>query len=213
MIRWLSQRWVSGAIDRGHKPPWLWRWTFGRIASHRGFAGDMHGLDVQLRRQAASQQRAIAREVMPVGRYPARPSPSQSGRRQTHTGRGVWIARPALAAGLCAVIAVAAWLARPKPPTYSPQEVREAFARVWEPLTQQARTTGQALRDRAEQVSLLPEKLPAIDEVVNHLGNAIESPIREEVRRFTQDVTRPWTYLAGQLPLPSSERTDEPAAG
>lgn len=213
MIRWLSQRWVSGAVDRGHKPPRLWRWTFGRFAWHRGFADDLHELDVLLRRQAASQQRVISRGVMPVGHYPVRPSSKPSNQPQPATSRGVWIARPALAAGLCVVIAGAVWLARPQTTTYSPQQVQEAFARVWEPLNKQAQTTGQALRDRAELVSLLPERLPAIDEVVNNLGNAIESPIREEVRRFTRDLTRPWTYLAEQLPLPRTERTDEPAAG
>lgn len=213
MIRWLSQRWVSGAIDRGQKPPRLWRWTFGRSASHRGFAVDMHDLDVQLRRQAASQQRAIARDVLPVGRYPARPSATQSNRPQAATSRVVWIARPALAAGLCAVIAAVAWLVWPQQPTYSPQEVQVAFSRVWEPLAKEAKNTSQVLRDRAERVSLLPEKLPAIDQMVNNLGHAIESPLREEVRRFTRDVTRPWTYLAEQLPLPRGERTDEPTAG
>jgi hypothetical protein len=213
MIRWLSQRWVSGAIDRGQKPPRLWRYTFGRIASHRGFAKDMHDLDAQLRRQAVSQQRAIARDVSPVGHYPARPSANQNHRPQPATGWGVWIARPALAAGLCAVIAGTVWLAWPKQPTHSPQDVQAAFARAWEPLAKEAQSTSRAFRDRAALVTTLPEKLPAIDEVVNNLGNAIESPIREEVRRFTQDVTRPWTYLAQQLPLPQPDRTDEPAAG
>lgn len=217
MIRWLSQQWVSGAIDCGQKPPKLWQWTFGRIASHRSFAADFCDLDVQLRRQAASQQRAIARDVMPVGHYPARPSTPQ--RDQTHTAINwhAWITRPALATGLCAAIALTVWLAWPQAPTQSPQQIWDAtarsFAKVRDPLAHQAQATGQAFRDRAAHVTTLPEKLPAFDVMVNNLGHAIESPIREEVRRFTHDVTRPWTYLAEQLPLPRGEQTDEPAAG
>lgn len=221
MIRWLSHWWVSGATDRGQKPPRLWRWTFGQIASHRELADEMRELDGQLRRQAASQQRAIAREAMPVGRYPARRELGRGELDSKQTQRsprwGIGLARPAWAAGLCALIAAGVWLAWPQAPTQSPQQLREAsaksFARVWDPLSQQAQTAGQAFRDRAAQVALLPEKLPAIDDVVSNLGEAIESPIREEVRRFTRDVTLPWAYLAEQLPRPFRERTDEPAAG
>ena len=73
MIRWLSQLWVSKAVDRGEALPLLWRWTFGRLASHRRLASDMRQLDGQLKRQAASQRRVITREHLPVGRYAPRP--------------------------------------------------------------------------------------------------------------------------------------------
>lgn len=213
MIRWLSQLWVSAAADRGGPPPRLWRWTFGRFASHQGLASRMHQLDHDLKRQAASQRRAVAREHLPIGRYTPGSARANAGpdvrRAGLFTGGMGWL-RPALTAGSLAVVVAVAWLAWPSAPTQSPQELRtitaDSFARVWGPLTRQAQMTGRALRAQTTQVTQLPQRLPAIDQVVSDLGEAIQSPIREEVRRFADDLRQPWIYLAGQLPrLPRSQ--------
>jgi hypothetical protein len=221
MIRWLSQRWVSSAIDRGKAPPRLWRWTFGRLAAHREFASELRQLDGQLKRQAASQRRAIAREHWPIGDYPARSTASrhatvdrQAGR---FTGWNLGLPRPAWVAGLCAVLAAGVWIAWPTSPTQSPQQLREAttrsFAQLWNPLSEQAQATGQALRNQTTHVTGLPDRLPAIDRMVHDLGTTIESPIREEMRRFTRDMTRPWTYLAQQMPRPVLKYEQEATEG
>ncbi len=214
MIRWLSQLWVSTSIDRGERPSRLWLWSFGRFASHRRFVSQLSQLDGQLKRQAASQQRAIAREGLPIGRYSPRSAMDHDGAGDTGAGLfagGVGWLRPALATGTLAVMVTAAWLAWPGDPTQTPQELRaataESFARVWGPLNRQAEVTGRALREQTRQVTLLPQKLPAVDRVINDLGVAIESPIRDEVQRFKNDLREPFIYLAGQLPrLPQSRK-------
>ncbi len=218
MIRWLSQLWVSTSVDRGGRPSVLWRWTFGRFASHRGLASQLCQLDGQLRRQAASQQRAIARERLPVGRYNARSAGDNSAATARNVGvftEGIGWLRPTLAAGSLAVVVAVSWLAWPSDPMQTPQELRlataDSFSRVWEPLSRQAQTTGQALRDQTTQVTELPQRLPKIDRVFNDLGEAIESPIRQEVQRFTDDLRAPWVYLAGQLPrLPRNQTQEQP---
>ncbi len=218
MIRWLSQLWVSRTVDRGGKPPRLWRWTFGRFASYRRLALELRQLDGQLKRQAASQQRAIEREHLPVGRYSPR---SALGRGGLGAGSGGGFAdglnrlRTAWTAGsLAAVVLVAlvAWVAWPNQTTLTPipDQVQtytaESFAKVWDPLARQAELTGQALRTQTTQVVRLQERLPEIDRVVSDLGQAIETPIRDEVQRLTHDLRRPWIYLASQLPrLPHNE--------
>ncbi len=220
MIRWLSQLWVSTAADRGGPPPRLWRWTLGRFASHRRFASQLRQLDGQLKRQATSQQRVIERGHLPVGRYPPRSARDNAGpdvrRAGLFTGGMGWF-RPALMVGPLAVVVAVIWLAWPSAPTQSPQELRviaaDSFARAWGPLTRQAQMTGRALRAQATQVTQLPQRLPAIDQVVSDLGEAIQSPIREEVRRFATDLSRPWTYLAGQLPRLPRDRASDPAEG
>jgi hypothetical protein len=215
MIRWLSQLWVSSAADRGGPPSKIWRWTFGRFASQRAFALQMRQLDGQLKRQAASQQRALAREHLPVGRYAPRSGRGHDGpgvkRSGLFSGDGPGWLRPALTAGTLAAVLATAWFAWPTAATRSPQELREitaqSFDRLWGPLARQAETTGQALRSQVVQVTALPQRLSAIDGVVSGLGESIQSPIREEVRRFADDMTRPWTYLADQLPWLPRDRT------
>ncbi len=220
MIRWLSQLWVSASVDRGGPPSRLWRWTFGRLASHRRLASQMRQLDGQLKRQAISQQRAISHERLPVGRYTPRPSGADDGAGATGAGlfagsRG-WL-RPALTAGSLAVVFAVAWVAWPGEPTETPQGLRsittESFAQVWGPFARQAEMTGRALRDQTTQVTQLPQRLPAIDQVVNDLGEAIQSPIRDEAQRFADDLRGPWIYLAGQLPRPPRDRQQAPTEG
>lgn len=219
MIRWLSQLWVSSAVDRNGTPPRLWRWTFGRLASHRAFASQLRQLDGQLKRQATSQQRAIARESWPIGDYPAKPAvngDATDNRPTEHfTGWGLGLWRPALAAGLFAVLMAGAWLAWPTSPMQSPEELylatKQSAARIWTPLSEQAQATGLALRNQTTHVTGLADRLPAIDRVVNNLGTAIETPLREEVRRFAWDMTRPWAHLANQLPRPVIRHDEEKA--
>jgi len=197
----------------------LWRWTFGRFASHRRLASDLRQLDGQLKRQAASQRRAIAREPLPVGRY----APvSRSGTDASGAGSDGPIAhklnwlRPALIGGSLAagLVALMVWAVWPSHPVPTPGQVQtftaESFVRVWDPLARQAERTGQALRTQTTQVVRLQQRLPAIDRVVNDLGEAIQTPFRDEVQRMAQDLRKPWTYLAGQLPrLPRSETQDQ----
>ena len=221
MIRWLSQPWVSSAIDRNGTPPRLWRWTFGRLASHRDFASQLRQLDGQLKRQATSQQRALARESWPIGDYPARSaSPvNTSGDRAAgrFAGWTLSLQRPVLTAGLYTLLAAGVWLMWPTSPLQSPEQVWAAttrsFVQVWDPLSQQAQVTGQALRDQTTHVTTLPDRLPKMDQVVNDLGTAFESPIREEMRRFTRDMARPWTYLAEQMPMPVFDYEQVPSEG
>lgn len=221
MIRWLSQLWVSSAIDRGGSPPKLWCWTFGRLASHRAFASQLRQLDAQLKRQATSQQRAIARERWPIGDYPAQQTGTEavSDDRSSErvTGWTFGLPRPAMVAGLCTVLAVMAWLAWPTPSIQSPDELRDAtarsFAKVWNPLSSQAQATSNALREQTTHITQLPERLPKIDQVVLDLSATIETPIREEMRRFAHDMTRPWSHLANQLPRPAFRESSEPSRG
>ncbi len=221
MIRWLSQLWVSSAVDRGGTPSRLWRWTFGRKASHRAFATQLRQLDGQLKRQATSQQRAIAREQWQIGDYPARSAVAGGASDAPRAGHlFMWssgLRRSALAAGLCAVLAVVVWVAWPSSPVQNPDEqwetAKRSFALIWDPLSEQAQTTSQALQNQASHVTGLPDRLPAIDQVVNDLGTAIETPLREEMRRFTRDMTRPWTYLAEQMPRPVLKYEQEASEG
>ena len=209
-MRWLSQLWVSTAADRGRPPSALWRWTFGRLKSHRELASRMRELDARLSRQAASQQRAIARQPEPVGRYQPR--------AEANNAVPPWwsaLLRPAMTVGVCAVMAVLVWTLWPDLPKHDPTELPMAFVdsfeRLREPLTEQAQLAEQMLREQTGHVRRLPQKLPPIDRVVNDLGEAIQTPIREEVHRFTRDMTEPWVYFASQLPLPVGE--DEDTAG
>lgn len=207
MMRWLSQLWVSAAADRGRPPSALWRWTFGRSGSHRKFAARMRELDGQLSRQAASQQRVIAQQPQPVGRYQPRS-------RGSSVARPWWsgLLRPAMTVGACAILAALVWTLWPNIPRHDPEDLTKAFVdsfeRLREPLAEQAQLAGQSLREQTDLVRRLPQKLPPIDRVVNDLGLAIQTPIREEVRRFTHDLTEPWVYLAGQLPLPVDKEQD-----
>ncbi len=216
MIRWLSQYLVSRSIDDGGKPSALWRHTCGRLSSHKRFASQMNQLDAQLKRQAASQRRAIAREQLPVGRYANQTVSQASVHGDALTSRGMGWLRPTLTFGSLAaviglgVIGAVIWM---NTPAHSPQELRamatESFDRVWQPLSRQAETTGRALREQTVHVTSLSDRLPKMDKVVNELGVAIQSPIQEEVKRFAEDLKRPWTYLAGQLPrLPREGNED-----
>jgi len=215
MMRWLSHYWVSRSIDRDSKPSGLWRHTFGRLTSHKHFASQFSQLDAQLKRQAASQRRAIAREQLPVGRYANQTVPVQQAHDNTPPHRAGWL-RPALTMGSLAaviglgVVGAAIWF---NTPTLSAPELRakatESFDRVWQPLSRQAETTGRALREQTVHVTSLRQRLPEMDKVVIDLGDAIQSPIREEVRRFTNDLKRPWTYLAGQLPKVPGDRESD----
>lgn len=209
MMRRLSQLWVSSSADRGKAPPTLWRWTFGRFKSHRDFASSLRDLDTQLSRQAASQQRALAQQQEPVGRYRPR---NEAGPVTAPWWSG--LLRPAAAAGVCVLLVCLAWALWPNIPKHEPDALPRAFAdsfeRLKEPLEDQAQFAGQMLRDQTDHVRRLPQHLPPIDRVVNGLGEAIQSPIREEVRRFTRDMTEPWVYFANQLPLPARRDTQEP---
>jgi len=145
MIRWLSQLWVSTSADRGGPLPRLWRWTFGRFASHQKWASRLDRLDGALKRQAASQRRLMSREPLPVGRYTPRSDGVHAGAGLRWSGLfngGVGWLRPGLAAGSLAVVVAVAWVAWPSGPTQTPQELRaatvESFARVWDPLTRRA---------------------------------------------------------------------------
>lgn len=219
MMRGLSQYLVSRAIDRGGKPSALWRHTFGRLASHQQFASQMNQLDAQLKRQATSQRRAIAREQLPVGRYAKQTVPADATATDTALPPALSWLRPTLTYGSfaavlgLAVVGLVIWANTPK---HSPEELRamaaQSFDRVWQPLSRQAESTGRALRDQTAHVTNLPHRLPEMDRVVNDLGVAIQSPIQEEVRRFTDDLTRPWSYLADQLPKLPGERGAQPDA-
>ncbi len=223
MIRKLSQFWVSRSVDQGVGPSRLWRWTFGRLASHRRFASQMNQLDAQLKRQATSQRRAIQREPFPIGRYTkstARADGAAGGGRLVGggliTGGSGWL-RPVLMTGSLAAVlglAVVGFVVWSNTPTQTPEEMRvmatRSFDRVWQPLSKQAQMTGRALREQTTHVTGLSAKLPTMDRVVNELGEAIQSPIREEVRRFADDMARPWVYLAGQMPRLPREREQVP---
>jgi len=108
---------------------------------------------------------------------------------------------------LCAVMAFGVfWLTKPNDPTPQVQQLQAATAQSIGPLldtlAQQVRATGRRLSEQSQQVTQAPSRLPEVDRVVNDLGLAIEAPLRQEMRRFADEVTRPWTYLAGQLPRP-----------
>jgi hypothetical protein len=222
MIRKLSQFWVSRSVDRGVGPGLFWRWTFGRLGSHRRFASQMNQLDAQLKRQAGSQRRAIEREPFPIGRYTrARADGAAEGGHLVGggilAGGSGWL-RPALmtgSLGAVLVLAVVGFVVWSNTPTQTPEELRamatQSFDRVWEPLSRQAKTTGQALREQTVRVAGLSQKLPVMERVVDELDEAIRSPIREEVRRFAEDVARPWVYLAGQMPRLRREHERVPA--
>lgn len=220
MIRWLSQLWVSTAVDRNDRPSKLWRWTFGRFTSHRKFASQLHQIDSELKHQAAYQRRAVARQPLPVGRYAprldrdkAKPDKGEAGSFSVGGGS---LLRPTLTMGSFAVVVAVIWLAWPSSPAKrTPQELgamtAHASVQTWEPLTRQAKMIGRTLHGRTSQIGQLPKKLLTIDEVVNDLGEAIQSPIRDEVRRFANDLRQPWTYLANQLPRPRLSPTPNPA--
>jgi hypothetical protein len=216
MIRWLSQLWISTATDRDGKPPRLWRLTFGRFASHRGLASRMDKLDDQLKRQAASQHRLMSREHMQIGLYSPRmtrtrvvPDVRSDG---PFSGASGWL-RPTLAAGSLAMVVAAVWITWPTAPSVSPREIStitaNSFAKAWDPFARQVEMTGRALRTQTTQVTQLPQRLPPINQVVNDLGEAIQTPIRDEIQRFAEDLRQPWIYLAGQLPrLPQDGEAD-----
>ena len=42
---------------------------------------------------------------------------------------------------------------------------------------------------------------------------AIESPIREEMRRLSRDMTRSWQYMADQIPVPKPKQDETPREG
>ena len=201
MMRWLSQIWVCRRVDLGGKPSVLWRWTFGRLGSHRAFDQGLRELDGKLRRQAASQNRAIAREPLPVGRYGPRQTALSPG--VANPGRGIWL-RPAMVVGAIAVVLVGVWVGMPGEPAPSSVELAsflaDPFARAVAPLTQQIETTGRAMREQAEWITQLPGRLPTIDRAVADLGESIQTPMREEARRLADDIRRPWVYLVGQMP-------------
>lgn len=213
MIRRLSQRWVSAAADRGKPPSALWRMTFGRLKSHRQFATQLATLDARLRREAASRQRAISRQAAPVGQYPERTA------AQPHalSDRRPWL-RPALALGAASLVLATAWSLWPNAPRQDPGQLRIAFEnsyqRLKDPLAEQVQLAGRSLRRQTDHVRQLPAKLPPIDRVVNDLGQAIQTPIRDEIRRLARDMTQPWVYLASQLPRPATDPPDpEPGSG
>jgi len=219
MMRGWSQYLLSRSIDRGGKPSLLWRNTLGRFSSHQRFAAQMNQLDAQLKRQASSQRRAIAREQWPVGRYANQMIIADTAHEAGQTFRVAGWLRPTLTYGsLAAVlgIAVVGIVIWANTPTHSPQELRAmataSFGRVWQPLSKQAETTGRALREQTVHITSLPDRLPKMERVVNDLGVAIQSPIEQEVKRFTNDLKRPWTYLASQLPkMPREPETDRAA--
>jgi hypothetical protein len=215
MIRWLSELWVSSAADRGVAPPRLWRWTLGRLPSQRRFEADLRELDGQLTRQAESQRLAVEQKPYPIGDYPARRSEA-AGPPGPATGL-VNRYRPALAVAFgCAVLGVSAWIAWPTAPAYRPETydaTRVSFAKLWEPISEHAQTTGDALREQTVHVTSLPDRFASFDEVVNGLGASIETPIREEMRRLARDMSKPWVYFANQLPRPARETTPDQAEG
>jgi hypothetical protein len=215
MMRWLSQLWVCQRVDAGSGPSALWRLTFGRLGSHRAFNQDMRELDDRLKRQAASQNRAIAREVLPVGRYEPRQTASSPGVAGPVAGGWGWAlgGRLAMTVGAFAAVGAGVWLVMPGEPAPSPmQQVSisaEPFARAVAPLTQRIETTGRAMREQTERITQLPGRLPTVDRVMADLGESIQTPIRQEARRLADDLRRPWVYLADQMPrLPRDPKAD-----
>ncbi len=217
MIRWLSQLWVSSAIDRNDAPPKLWTWTFGRLASHRKFASQLQQLDGQLKRQAVSQQRSLAQEHLPIGDYTANktitdPAPISASNEWLHR-----LLKPAVSLACCAIFATTIWTLWPKQPSPDTDLLTKAFEdqfeQLWTPISEQAQTTGQALRQQTTYMTDLPQRLPKIDQVVQDLSMNIETPIREEMNRFAQDMTQPWIYITNQLPRPTPRQTPPPSNG
>ncbi len=211
MIRWLSEYWANRGVERTGEPTRLWRVTFGRLASHRRFATRLQQLDAQLIDQAQSQQSATAAEPWPIGSYSARPHTSGRHTRAASADRQsrhhlAWRYSALATVGLCAIVSAVIWFARPSDPTEQADQLRMATVQsigpVMDSLAKQVRDTGRALRQQTDHVAKVPNQLPAIDRVVNDLALAIETPIRQEMQRITDDVTRPWTYLASQLPRP-----------
>ncbi|GAB4108337.1 MAG: hypothetical protein Kow00105_15060 [Phycisphaeraceae bacterium] len=187
-------------------------------SDHVKQSDELRELDLELRRQAIAQREMLDQTELPVGHYPAKRMTSHRPPAMNTDRLRVWFRWAPVA---CTVILAGfgMWLAVSA--TRGPvalHETREVFQRsltqLWEPIESQVRTTGQALRSQTQQLSRLPGKAPAVDQVFGRIGESIQSPIQEEIRRFSRDLTRPWFYLAEQLPLPSSSaRADEHASG
>ncbi len=188
------------------------------MKSDHGKPDDLRALDIELRRQAIAQREVLDQTQWPVGRYPAKRmarhrSPAMNTDRLRVWFRWAPMTCTVILAGFGVWLAVSATRG-PKALHESREVFQRSLTQLWEPIESQVRTTGQALRSQTQQLTRLPDKAPAVDQVFGRIGESIQSPIREEIRRFSRDLTRPWFYLAEQLPLPSSSaRADEHASG
>lgn len=204
MIRWLSEVWLSITLDAGRKPPRLWRMLFGRSESHRRFAARIDQLDAALKDQAESSQQALAEEPWPIGDY--KKAAWSASDHNPFVRQPIWRPIASAALALCVLVSAIVYFAKPADPRMDVDVVYNAtdqsITEVLDTLARQVRATNDALREQTLPIAKVPNELPDIDRAINRVGQAVETPIRLQMQQFAEDMTRPWAYLADQLPRP-----------